>query len=157
MNTSLKTVAAVGAALVLGLATQAQAGGLVFWGGGTRIITTGHPVVLAVQPVVVRAPAPAPVVSRVYTKGYHDGYRDGFHAGVRTTTTTITTRSIPSVGFPVRAYAPTVVRYHVPTYTHLYTRVRAPTYTLPSMLRILRAPRCFGTPRTRGLRGFFRR
>jgi len=155
MNTSLRFALVAAAAVVLGFAPQAQAGGIVFWSSGTRVITTGHPVVVAAHPVVVATQAPAPVVTRAYSAGYQNGYRDGYHDGARRTT--ITTRSIPSVGFPVRAYAPTVVRYHVPTYTYACTRVGAPTYTLPSMLRILRAPRCFGTPRTRGLRGFFRR
>lgn len=153
MNTSLRFALVAAAAVVLGTAAEAQAGGIVFWSSGTRVITTGHPVVVAVRPVVVATQAPVPVVTQAYSAGYQNGYRDGYHHGVRTTT--ITTRSIPSVGFPVRAYAPTVVRYHVPTYTHVYTRVRAPTYTLPSTLRMLRAPRCFRTPRTGGLRGFF--
>jgi len=153
MNVSLRFALVAAAAVVLGSAPQAQAGGIVFWSSGTRVITTSHPVVRAVQPVVVTAQAPAPVVTRAYSAGYQNGYRDGYRDGVRTTT--IVTRSIPSVGFPVRAYAPTVVRYRVPTYTYVHTRVRAPTYTLPSTLRILRGPHCFRTSRTRGLRGFF--
>ena len=153
MNTSLRFALVAAAAVVLGSASQAQAGGIVFWSGGTRVITTGHPVVPMAHPVVVATQAPAPVVTRAYSAGYQNGYRDGYHHGVRTTI--ITTRSIPSVGFPVRAYAPTVVRYRVPTYTHVYPRVHAPMYTLPSTLRTLRTPHGFRTSRTRGLRGFF--
>ncbi|HUU92870.1 MAG TPA: hypothetical protein VM238_16890 [Phycisphaerae bacterium] len=153
MNTSLKFALVAAAAVVLGTAAEAQAGGIVFWGGGTRVITTSHAVVPAIQPVVMTTQAPALVVTRAYSAGYQDGYRNGYHDGARTTI--ITTRSIPSVGFPVRAYAPTVVRYRVPAYTPGYTRVHAPTYTLPSTLRILRTPHCFRTSRTRGLPGFF--
>ena len=150
MNTSLRFALVAAAAVVLGSASQAQAGGIVFWSGGTRVITTSHAVVPAVRPVVVTTQAPALVVTRAYTAGYQNGYRDGYHHGVRTTI--ITTRSIPSVGFPVRAYAPTVVRYHVPTYTYMHPRVRMPTYTRPSTFRFLSSRSRCGS---RGIRGFF--
>jgi len=152
MSTSLKIAAVVGAALVLGLAAQAQAGGIVFWGGGTRIITTSHRVVPAVQPVVVTAPAPAPVVDRVYRAGYQDGYREGYSDGARATTAYVTTRTVPSIGFPVGAYGPSVIRYRVPTYTRTYRYMRAPLHVYRPTVRIGRMSH-FG--RMGGLRGIF--
>jgi len=153
MRTPLKWAAGAAAAvIVLGLAARAQAGGIVFWSSGTRVMTTAQPVITTVQPVVVSNPTPAPVVTQAYSVGYQDGYRDGFHDGARTTTC-ITTRTITPTVLPIRIYTPTVVRhrYCVPTHSRLRPRVHMPTYTLPSMLRTLRRPHGV---RTRGLMGF---
>ena len=111
-------VLAVAGALVLGLAAQVHAGGIVFWSGGTRVITTRTPVVTTV-PVVTRT-VPAPVAS-AYQTGYRDGYQDGYREGVQD----VAPAAYVVRPAPVVTYVPSVV----------YQRVSVPTWTgIPRMI-----------------------
>jgi len=109
-----RTTVAVGTlavALTLGLAAHAHAGGIVYWGSNTRVITTETPVVTTTQtaPVIMANPYAGHVVGEAYRSGYADGYRDGAAAS---STVLTTTRTVPVVTTPV-----------VTTYRTTYTTV----------------------------------
>jgi hypothetical protein len=113
-------VGALAAVLLLAAAPRAEAGGIVYW-GGTRVISTGTPV------VTVPAPA-AHVVGKAYEAGYQDGYQDGFSDGVRTEVgRTVVTRTIVAPTYTVPT--PTVYTYTVPT---VVVR-RSPVVRLPCL------------------------
>ena len=95
-------VGALAVALVLAAAPRADAGGIVYW-GGTRVLSTGTP--------ILAAPSTA---ARVAGKAYQVGYQDGFRDGVRTGTT----RTVVPRTYVAPTYA--VPRYTVPTHT-VYT------------------------------------
>ena len=113
---------AAAAALVLGLAPTAEAGGIVYWGTSARVITTG-------TPVVTVSPAVTPSEQQAYVAGYQHGFRDGVEAerqqAVVTSTYAQSTVTVPTY-VPTYA-APTIV---VPTYS--VPTVVVPTYTVPT-------------------------
>jgi hypothetical protein len=121
---NVRTIFAAGAmalVLVLAVAPGANAGGIVYW-GGTRVISTGTP--------VVAAPATtAHVAGKAYETGYQEGYQDGYNDGVRTETSrTVVTRTIvtPTYTVPTRTVytytAPTVVYRSAPIIRVPYVR-----------------------------------
>jgi len=88
-------VGALAVALVLAAAPRAEAGGIVYW-GGTRVISTGTPVVTATA-------GTAHVAGRAYEVGYKEGYEQGFSDGVRTETRrTVVTRTVVVPTYTVR-------------------------------------------------------
>jgi len=116
-------VGVIAAVLLLAAAPGAEAGGIVYW-GGTRVISTGTPVVTVPATTVH-------VASKAYEAGYQDGYQHGFDDGVRTESArTVVTRTVvaPAYTVPVR----TVYTYTVPTVV-----VRSsPVVRLPCLPRI---------------------
>lgn len=115
MRTALKLAAVLAAVtLVLGAPARAQAGGIVFWSGGTRIIATS-------QPMVVPAPRASYVIRETYRDGYRDGYVAGYSDGVGSAY--VTGRTILSVPtyVPTPTYClPRVTVYTRPVYTPMY-------------------------------------
>jgi hypothetical protein len=92
--------------LVLAVAPRVDAGGIVYW-GGTRVISTGTPVVTAARRT-------AHVVGKAYETGYQNGYQDGFTDGVRTEThRTVVTRTVVTPTYTVPTH--TVYTYTAPT------------------------------------------
>lgn len=92
--------------LVLAAAPRARAGGIVYW-GGTRVISTGTPVIAAPSTT-------ARAAGRAYESGYRDGYRDGVNNGVRTETSrTVVTRTVVTPTYAVPTH--TVYTYTSPT------------------------------------------
>jgi len=125
-----RTTFAVGAltlAVVLGLAAQADAGGIVYWGSNTRVIATGTPVVTTTVPAPAVVAYPA-ATGGAYQAGYADGYRDGVQAAVSPVVTS--TYAAPAVAVPTVVYRTT------------YTVPRTVCYPSPLVYgRILSVPR----------------
>lgn len=122
MRTALKLAAVLAAVtLVLGAPARAQAGGIVFWSGGTRIIATSRPMVVPCAPMVVPAPRASYVIRESYRDGYRVGYVAGYNDGVGATY--ITGRTVLSVP----TYMPTPM-YCLPRVTVYTTPIYAPRY-----------------------------
>ena len=122
MRTALKLAVVLAAAtLVLGAPARAQAGGIVFWSGGTRIIATNRPMVVPCAPVVVQAPRTSYVVREVYRDGYRVGYVAGYNDGIGATYITGgTVLSVPTY-VPTPTYClPRMTVYTTPLYTPMY-------------------------------------
>lgn len=87
---------------ILAVATQAQAGGVVYWSTG------------GVAATVVVHPSVTPRETRAFTQGYRAGYRDGYNDAAAT--------------YAPVVYRPT---YYAPAYTPCYSTPRVRTCYYP--------------------------
>jgi hypothetical protein len=148
-----RTIFAVGAlalVLVLVAAPRAGAGGIVYW-GGTRVVSTGTPVVTAPSTT-------AHVAGKAYETGYKEGYETGYRDGAVTGTgRTVVTRTVvtPTYTVPTRTVytytSPTVVVHRRSFVTVPYVRTVPclprwrPVYRRPCLPRwrpVYRRPYC---------------
>jgi hypothetical protein len=127
---STLALSALAAALVLGTAATADAGGIVYWGSNTRVISTAPPAVTTATPtpVVISSPQTVPVAGQAYREGYEDGYQDGYRDGVRTDVrrTVVTSTYVqPTYTYtaPIVTTVPRVVVYRTPIVRHTYVPI----------------------------------